>query len=73
VVCERPKLAPHRDAMQRNLSDAVGAPVDQGQPGRGPRGPGSHRGHRLLGRGRGRIGSVTRSPRPSTRSTRSTA
>ena len=23
VVCERPKLAPHRDAMQRNLSDAV--------------------------------------------------
>lgn len=27
VVCERPKLAPHRDAMQRNLSDAVGAPV----------------------------------------------
>jgi 2-C-methyl-D-erythritol 2,4-cyclodiphosphate synthase len=27
VVCERPKLAPHRDAMERLLSDAVGAPV----------------------------------------------
>jgi 2-C-methyl-D-erythritol 2,4-cyclodiphosphate synthase len=27
VVCERPKLAEHRDAMERNLSDAVGAPV----------------------------------------------
>lgn len=27
VVCERPKLAPMRDAMQRTLSDAVGAPV----------------------------------------------
>jgi 2-C-methyl-D-erythritol 2,4-cyclodiphosphate synthase len=27
VVCERPKLAAHRDAMERNLSDAVGAPV----------------------------------------------
>lgn len=27
VVCERPRLAPHRDAMQRLLSDAVGAPV----------------------------------------------
>ena len=27
VVCERPKLAPHRDAMERILSDAVGAPV----------------------------------------------
>lgn len=27
VVCERPKLAPHRDSMQRNLSGAVGAPV----------------------------------------------
>lgn len=27
VVAERPKLAPHRDEMQRRLSDAVGAPV----------------------------------------------
>lgn len=27
VVAERPKLAPHRDAMQRRLSDVVGAPV----------------------------------------------
>jgi 2-C-methyl-D-erythritol 2,4-cyclodiphosphate synthase len=27
VVCEQPKLAPHRDAMQQRLSDAVGAPV----------------------------------------------
>ena len=27
VVCETPKLAPHRDEMQRRLSDAVGAPV----------------------------------------------
>jgi 2-C-methyl-D-erythritol 2,4-cyclodiphosphate synthase len=27
VVCERPKLAPQRDAMQARLSDAVGAPV----------------------------------------------
>jgi len=27
VVCERPKLAPMRDQMQRRLSDAVGAPV----------------------------------------------
>ena len=27
VVCERPKLAPHRDAMQQRLSAAVGAPV----------------------------------------------
>ena len=27
VVCERPKLAPHREAMQRALSDAAGAPV----------------------------------------------
>lgn len=27
VVCERPKLAPLRDAMQQRLSDAVGAPV----------------------------------------------
>ena len=27
VVCERPKLAPHRDEMQRRLSVAVGAPI----------------------------------------------
>ena len=27
VVCERPKLAPLREAMQRTLSDAAGAPV----------------------------------------------
>jgi 2-C-methyl-D-erythritol 2,4-cyclodiphosphate synthase len=27
VVCERPKLAPMRDEMQRRLSEAVGAPV----------------------------------------------
>ena len=27
VVCERPKLAPLREAMQRALSDAAGAPV----------------------------------------------
>jgi 2-C-methyl-D-erythritol 2,4-cyclodiphosphate synthase len=27
VVLEAPKLAPHRDAMQRRLGDAVGAPV----------------------------------------------
>ncbi len=27
VVCERPKLAPHRDEMQQRLSAAAGAPV----------------------------------------------
>ena len=27
VVCERPRLAPRRDAMQARLSEAVGAPV----------------------------------------------
>jgi len=27
VVCERPKIAPHREAMQKLLSDAAGAPV----------------------------------------------
>jgi 2-C-methyl-D-erythritol 2,4-cyclodiphosphate synthase len=27
VVCERPKLAPQRTAMEENLSEAVGAPV----------------------------------------------
>ena len=27
IVCERPKIAPHREVMQKRLSDAVGAPV----------------------------------------------
>lgn len=27
VVCERPKLAPHREAIEHNLSAAAGAPV----------------------------------------------
>lgn len=27
VVCEAPRLAPHRDEMQRRLSQAAGAPV----------------------------------------------
>lgn len=27
VVCESPKLAPHREAMQRRLADAAGGPV----------------------------------------------
>ena len=27
VVCEAPKLAPHRDEMQRRLSAAAGGPV----------------------------------------------
>lgn len=27
VVCDRPRIAPVRDEMQRRLSDAVGAPV----------------------------------------------
>jgi 2-C-methyl-D-erythritol 2,4-cyclodiphosphate synthase len=27
IVCERPKIAPYRDEMQRNLTAAVGAPV----------------------------------------------
>jgi 2-C-methyl-D-erythritol 2,4-cyclodiphosphate synthase len=27
VVCERPKLAPRKQEMERNLSDAAGAPV----------------------------------------------
>ncbi|MHB1089807.1 MAG: 2-C-methyl-D-erythritol 2,4-cyclodiphosphate synthase [Ilumatobacteraceae bacterium] len=27
VVCEEPKLAPNREAMQHRLSDAIGAPV----------------------------------------------
>lgn len=28
VICERPKIAPHRDAMQANLAAVVGAPVN---------------------------------------------
>jgi 2-C-methyl-D-erythritol 2,4-cyclodiphosphate synthase len=28
VVCERPKLGPHRDAMAAALTDALGAPVN---------------------------------------------
>ncbi|MEY4600702.1 MAG: 2-C-methyl-D-erythritol 2,4-cyclodiphosphate synthase [Actinomycetota bacterium] len=27
VICERPKIAPHRTQMEQNLVDAVGAPV----------------------------------------------
>ena len=27
MVCEEPKLAPRREAMQRNVSTAAGAPV----------------------------------------------
>lgn len=27
VICERPRLSPHRDAMQAALSEVVGAPV----------------------------------------------
>jgi 2-C-methyl-D-erythritol 2,4-cyclodiphosphate synthase len=27
VICERPKIAPHREAMQVNLGTVVGAPV----------------------------------------------
>jgi 2-C-methyl-D-erythritol 2,4-cyclodiphosphate synthase len=45
VICESPKLAPQRDAMQRRLSDAVGAPV--AVKGRRPEGLGA------LGRGEG--------------------
>ena len=45
VVCEAPKLAPHRLAMEGRLSDAVGAPVTV--KGRRPEGLGA------LGRGEG--------------------
>jgi 2-C-methyl-D-erythritol 2,4-cyclodiphosphate synthase len=45
VVCDVPKLAPHRDAMQRRLADAVGAPVTV--KGKRPEGLGA------LGRGEG--------------------
>ena len=27
VICERPQLAPHRAAMERNLTEALGAPT----------------------------------------------
>jgi 2-C-methyl-D-erythritol 2,4-cyclodiphosphate synthase len=27
VICEAPKIGPHREAIERSLSDAVGAPV----------------------------------------------
>jgi 2-C-methyl-D-erythritol 2,4-cyclodiphosphate synthase len=27
VICEAPRLGPHREEMQRNLSDTLGAPV----------------------------------------------
>jgi 2-C-methyl-D-erythritol 2,4-cyclodiphosphate synthase len=45
VVCERPKIAPHRDAMQRNLEQLVGAPASV--KGRRTEGLGS------IGRGEG--------------------
>ncbi|MEO7429482.1 MAG: 2-C-methyl-D-erythritol 2,4-cyclodiphosphate synthase [Acidimicrobiales bacterium] len=45
VVLDHPKLAPHRDAMQRRLSEAVGAPVTV--KGKRPEGLGA------LGRGEG--------------------
>ena len=39
VICERPRLAPMRDEMQRRLADAVGAPVTV--KGRRPEGLGA--------------------------------
>jgi 2-C-methyl-D-erythritol 2,4-cyclodiphosphate synthase len=45
VLCERPRLAPRREAMQARLSEAVGAPVTVG--GTRPEGLGA------LGRGDG--------------------
>ncbi len=45
VICEQPKLAPHRALMQQRLSDAIGASVTV--KGRRPEGLGS------LGRGEG--------------------
>ncbi len=39
IICERPRLAPMRDEMQRRMSDAVGAPVTV--KGRRPEGLGS--------------------------------
>jgi len=29
VVCERPKIRDHRDAMRRNLSEALGVEISQ--------------------------------------------
>ncbi len=49
VVCERPKLAPNRDEMQRNLSAAVGRTGDrEGQSSRATRCDRARRGHRML-------------------------
>lgn len=45
VVCDHPKIAPHRDEMQRRLSDAAGGPVTV--KGKRPEGLGT------LGRGEG--------------------
>ncbi len=45
VVCDEPKIGPHRDAMQRRLSDAAGGPVTV--KGKRPEGLGA------LGRGEG--------------------
>lgn len=45
VVCDRPKIAPHRTEMQDRLSDAVGGPVTV--KGKRPEGLGA------LGRGEG--------------------
>lgn len=39
IICERPRLAPMRDEMQRRLSDAVGSPVTV--KGRRPEGLGA--------------------------------
>jgi 2-C-methyl-D-erythritol 2,4-cyclodiphosphate synthase len=39
IVCERPRLAPMREEMQRRMSDAVGAPVSV--KGRRPEGLGA--------------------------------
>ena len=53
VVCETPKLAPHRATMERNLSDAgAGTGDGQGTPGRRPRRARTAGGDRLLGGGR---------------------
>lgn len=45
VVCDRPKIAPHRDEMQQRLSQAAGGPVTV--KGKRPEGLGT------LGRGEG--------------------
>lgn len=45
VVCDRPKIAPHRDEMQQRLTDAAGGPVTV--KGKRPEGLGA------LGRGEG--------------------